>query len=987
MLAAEYTFGASPGGHHLGNRRGFLVGSAGSVTSPLSVRAALALMVALAAAPLAAGCGTTRAAGRRGDVTPGVPPAMGVPPPRAETVLGNGVRVVIEENHVAPLVAVQVWVASGAADDPPALSGAAHLYEHLVLRGGKRRGPGGGAREIEAVKGTVGAWTGLDETVYHTVVAAPFFELGLDVLADAIASPTFDPGEVDRVRKLALDEIAAAAVDPRLRANQALFAAAFAGDRHARPVMGTAASVVALTPAALAAHFPETHAAGAMTVVVVGDVDKSALAAVERTFGALPRGRAGSPADAASGTPRRVTVTSGGGPAEIIVGFRTKELPAKRAAALDLLAAVLARGDGARMQREIVRNRRLADGVRPFSFRSRDAGLVAFAVTPAPRRIAEAAEATLDLALRAALEPVRADELEEARAALESDLARAGEGPAARARRLGFAAAIARDVDDGKQYVETIQSIGPAELQQIAAEVLTAQQLTVAVALPDGSPAGRDETPAVLTPRLEAMVAAAPALAEKHAAPAAPPVAAGDAVRIVTPGGVRVLVLSDGSAPLVSVQAAWVDRGEGPDAIGDDAAPAIAAMLEAGTRTRSAAAVADEARAIGGVLKGFAASGVLGLRADFLPQHLGRGLALVADCLAHPAFGEREVDATERTLSARARNEARAEAGERAAWRLFRETAWPDAARRGDADAPPSGRFALLDRYRRRYPLSRLIVAVVGNVDPAAVATALTAAFPASDAPPAATPAAPSPSAVAAAPAAPAAPVGAPAAAAPATPAPAVPGQGAAQAEPRPTTVFRPLAAPASSAVVGYPTFAAGDPNRLPLELLVEILAGDGGRIASALGDERTLACRAGARVAPAAAPGYLAVTMTCPPARLDAAVTAVRAALARVVAGGVTPEEVSRAVRRAIGARAAALRTRMAVADALVRDEGYGLPMLAYRRAPTALARVTPADVARAAQAALDPRREVIAVVHPPSAAPALARTSGKPGRSESER
>jgi predicted Zn-dependent peptidase len=106
--------------------------------------------------------------------------------------------------------------------------------------------------------------------------------------------------------------------------------------------LGTAASVAALTPAALAAHFPETHAAGALTVVVVGDVDSRALAAVERTFGALPRGRAGSPSEAVPGTPRRVTVTGGGGPAEILVGFRTKDLPVKRAAALDLLAAVLA---------------------------------------------------------------------------------------------------------------------------------------------------------------------------------------------------------------------------------------------------------------------------------------------------------------------------------------------------------------------------------------------------------------------------------------------------------------------------------------------------------------------------------------------------------------------------------------------------------------------------------------------------------------------
>src|SRR4051794_7360869 len=156
-------------------------------------------------------------------------PAMGVAPVRAESKLDNGVQVVIEENHVAPLVAIQVWVAAGAADDPPALAGAAHLFEHLVLRGGKRGGPGNGVRELEAVmgSGSVGAWTGLDETVYHAIIAAPFFDLGLEVLADALANPNLDPAEIEHARKLALAELAGAAADPRQRASQALFAAAF----------------------------------------------------------------------------------------------------------------------------------------------------------------------------------------------------------------------------------------------------------------------------------------------------------------------------------------------------------------------------------------------------------------------------------------------------------------------------------------------------------------------------------------------------------------------------------------------------------------------------------------------------------------------------------------------------------------------------------------------------------------------------------------
>ena len=84
--------------------------------------------------------------------------------------------------------------------------------------------------------------------------------------------------------------------------------------------------------------------------------------------------------------------------------------------------------------------------------------------------------------------------------------------------------------------------------------------------------------------------------------------------------------------------------------------------------------------------------------------------------------------------------------------------------------------------------------------------------------------------------------------------------------------MFRVAPGTESSAVVGYPTFAAGDASRLPVELLAEVLGGEGGRLAAAFGDERTLACRANARVPGAAAPGYLAVTVTCPAARLDAA-------------------------------------------------------------------------------------------------------------------
>ena len=157
----------------------------------------------------------------------------------------------------------------------------------------------------------------------------------------------------------------------------------------------------------------------------------------------------------------------------------------------------------------------------------------------------------------------------------------------------------------------------------------------------------------------------------------------------------------------------------------------------------------------------------------------------------------------------------------------------------------------------------------MGDVDPAQVVAAVTSAFP-----------------------------GAPAASPPAAAAARAHRRARGRARQEPTTVFRAGTGAESAAVVGYPTFAPGDPNRAAIEALGEILGEDGGRLAGALGDNRP-ACLARARVAAPGAAGYLAVSVTCPPARLDAAVAAVRAALGRVAAEGVTPDEVTRATRR----------------------------------------------------------------------------------------
>jgi predicted Zn-dependent peptidase len=112
--------------------------------------------------------------------------------------------------------------------------------------------------------------------------------------------------------------------------------------------------------------------------------------------------------------------------------------------------------------------------------------------------------------------------------------------------------------------------------------------------------------------------------------------------------------------------------------------------------------------------------------------------------------------------------------------------------------------------------------------------------------------------------------------------------------------------------------------------------------------------------------PGELSVAVTCTPAAVDGVVAALRGALAAVAANGLDPEAVGGAARRLAGARALALRSPSAIADALALDEAYGFPVMSYRRVPAALAAITAGDVNRAARRFVDPQRETIAVVRP---------------------
>ena len=128
-------------------------------------------------------------------------PSSRTPLGPARYKLDNGLSVILQENHSAPVVAFNVWVRAGSAEETDAESGIAHVHEHMLFKGTRRRGVGAIAREVESCGGHVNAYTSFDQTVYYDVVASRFFDMaaaGLDLPRNR-TKPFGGPGRVPAV--------------------------------------------------------------------------------------------------------------------------------------------------------------------------------------------------------------------------------------------------------------------------------------------------------------------------------------------------------------------------------------------------------------------------------------------------------------------------------------------------------------------------------------------------------------------------------------------------------------------------------------------------------------------------------------------------------------------------------------------------------------------------------------------------------------------
>lgn len=300
--------------------------------------------------------------------------------PLHRAAFDNGVQLVVEEDHSAPVAIVQVWLKVGGRDEVPGKTGLAHVFEHMMFKGSKRLGAGEFSRRIAAMGGTDNAFTSHDYTAYFEIVPAAKVDVVLDMEAERFGHLRLREEDfakeirvIQEERRMRTDD------DPNSRMFEELSSVALRLHPYRAPVIGWMQDLKQLNIEDVRAFYKQHYIPGSATVVVVGDVDfEDVKKTVARTFGKLkkrPVPERFNPVEPEPIGPKRMTATL---PAQLPMLAVTMPVPVwhpgkndREAAALAVATEILAGGRSALLNREIVDKQRKAfaasAGYDPFS--------------------------------------------------------------------------------------------------------------------------------------------------------------------------------------------------------------------------------------------------------------------------------------------------------------------------------------------------------------------------------------------------------------------------------------------------------------------------------------------------------------------------------------------------------------------------------------------------------------------------------------------
>ncbi len=396
--------------------------------------------------------------------------------------LDNGLRLIVVENHRAPVVTHMVWYGVGAADEPPGKSGIAHFLEHLMFKGSEGLAPGEFSKIIKGLGGNDNAFTSQDYTAYYQSVAAQHLETVMRMEAGRMWGLNVPPDEALSEQKVILEERRQRIDnDPQAQFNEQLDAALFVNHPYGTPIIGWYHEMEQLDWETAKSFYNQWYAPNNAIVVVSGDVTGEEVFALARqVYGVLPavqvpeRSRTKSPPMHA-----KIQVTMHHPSIRQPLFQRLVRVPSYRESASDSLALqvleeIMGAGPTSRLYKSLVIEQKIASSAGlSYSPDAWDDAQAYIYGSPTPGHTLEEVQKAVNEELRKLVnEGISQQELEEAISRMQTEAIYARDSLTGPAMILGYALITGSTLDDVEYWPANISKVTAQQVQEVARRFL-----------------------------------------------------------------------------------------------------------------------------------------------------------------------------------------------------------------------------------------------------------------------------------------------------------------------------------------------------------------------------------------------------------------------------------------------------------------------------------------------------------------------------------
>jgi zinc protease len=406
--------------------------------------------------------------------------------------LPNGLRVLMVEDHEAPVVNVQVWYHVGSKDEKAGQTGFAHLFEHLMFDGTTNLGPDEFSNYIVKDGGIDNAYTTEDTTVFWETIPSSLLPVALWLEADRMRNLDISERSFKNEREVVKEERRERFDNqPYGDVIEVLYAQAFTVHPYKHVPIGSMEDLERASLSDVRGFYNTYYLPGNATLVVVGDFAPAALkASVDEYFGQIPQGqpvRRDIPIEPPQTATRTLKLTENVALPAVVEGYHMPADGTPDAYPVHLASKILAQGESSRIYRRLVYDTQMALEADSQGNFTEDPNLFfVLAVlnsgyTPAQAE-AEIARVLADLRDH----PVSDHELDKAKDEMLGDLIVSHQSTQTRADELGYDAVVLKDPELVNTQVDRYLAVTPADVQRVARTYFVPENMTLIEVVPDG---------------------------------------------------------------------------------------------------------------------------------------------------------------------------------------------------------------------------------------------------------------------------------------------------------------------------------------------------------------------------------------------------------------------------------------------------------------------------------------------------------------------